>query len=284
MLLSFTKMHGLGNDFIVIDNREQRFQPEARTIRFLCDRHLGIGCDQLLLIENPPGTEADFSYRIFNADGGEVEQCGNGARCFARYVSEKVGFSGNIIRVQTLAGLIQLQILDNNQIRVNMGAPDFRAQAVDLHSRDPRLQYKDGAYFFYEPTLAPNPLKFRVASMGNPHASIICDTLEQAEVTQIGAFLNQDSLFKRGVNVGFMQILSPEQILLRVYERGAGETLACGSGACAAVVNGIRAGLLQQQVQVKLPHGDLSISWAGGDQPVYLQGGASFVFEGHITL
>ena len=276
MNLKFTKMHGAGNDFVVIDAINQTVALSAEQIRLIANRHFGVGCDQLLLVERPSHNDADFRYRIFNADGGEVEQCGNGARCFMHFVHHYGLTRASEIRVETAAGLITPRLEADGRVTVNMGAPRFAPDevpfAADSYAPDYTLLVDQQA------------IQVSVLSMGNPHAVQIVDNVDTAPVTELGALIEQHSRFPRRVNAGFMQIIDSGHIRLRVYERGAGETLACGTGACAAVVAGIQLGLLQTQVEVATRGGPLSIAWAGSDAPVWLTGPTAIVFEAELIL
>ncbi len=276
MNLRFTKMHGLGNDFMVIDGVRQSVALSASTIRQWADRHFGIGFDQLLLIEPAESTEADFRYRIFNADGGEVAQCGNGARCFARFVQDQGLSTRNPLRVRTAQDVLELFIQDDGQISVSQGVPRWSPTEIPLQVAEQALRYTLD--------VAGREVTFGAVSLGNPHAVVLVDALEQAEVASVGALLATHPQFPQGVNVGFMQVIQSDVIRLRVFERGVGETLACGSGACAAVAVGQRWGLLKSQVQVRLPGGELSIEWQAANQkaPLILTGPAIRVFEGVI--
>ncbi len=276
MQIEFTKMHGLGNDFVVIDAINQSIVLNDQQIRHIADRHFGVGCDQLLLVEPPQGEQAEFRYRIFNADGGEVEQCGNGARCFARFVVEKGLTQSQEIPVETAGGLIVLKLEDNGEVTVNMGVP----------VREPASLPFDAAVVAESYTIETSlgPLEIGAVSMGNPHAVLQVEDIEQAPVESLGPELESHPRFPQRVNVGFMQIESPQQIRLRVYERGAGETLACGTGACAAVAVGIIQGKLQESVKVGLPGGELVIRWPDKNGPLYMTGPATPVFEGKLTL
>ena len=276
MILNFSKMHGLGNDFIVIDGINQALDLDASQIRFLADRRFGVGCDQLLLVESPQSSDADFLYRIYNADGGEVEQCGNGARCFARFVRDKGLSQEQSIRVETESGLIVLNIEDDDQVRVNMGVPDLEPAHLPFDVAKKAISY--------ELELEGDFHQIAAVSIGNPHAVLRVDNIKRAPVETLGPQIESHRLFPRRVNVGFMQIISRDEIKLRVYERGAGETLACGTGACAAVVAGQIQGWLAETVKVSLPGGELVIRWAGGDNPLYMTGPATHVFEGQIEL
>ena len=274
MQINFTKMQGLGNDFVVIDAINQAIALTAEQIRFIADRHFGVGCDQLLLVERPVRENADFKYRIFNADGGEVEQCGNGARCFARFVRDKKLTDKSEVVVDTDAGQLLLRFDAEGLITVNMGIPKHAPAQIPLLMKEESL--------LYHVEIGGTPVNFAAVSMGNPHAVIQVEDVRQAPVETIGAQLEQHKLFPQRVNVGFMEVLSRREIQLRVYERGAAETLACGSGACAAVVAGIEQGLLDDKVGVSLPGGHLMIEWAGRGHPVLMTGPAVSVYEGQI--
>lgn len=276
--LPFTKMQGLGNDFMVIDRISHPVELSQAQIRQLADRHFGVGFDQLLLVDPPVTADADFNYRIFNADGGEVEHCGNGARCFARFVLDKGLAVRTPIRVRTSNRLLELAI-EGETVSVDMGAPDFdpaalpfAANAAERYTLDLVL---DGQHRQQE---------FFAVSVGNPHIVLLVDDVETAPVTTLGAALLAHPAFPQGVNVGFMQRLDRSNIRLRVYERGVGETIACGTGACAAVVCGIAAGLLDRQVNVQLRGGELLISWAGPGQSIMMCGPAATVYEGNVEL
>ncbi|MCB1617045.1 MAG: diaminopimelate epimerase [Pseudomonadales bacterium] len=276
MILRFTKMHGLGNDFVVIDLVTQRARLTEEQIRFLSDRHLGIGCDQLLLVEPPRTPEADFLYRIFNADGREVEQCGNGARCFARFVHENRLTAKNRILAETAGGLIELNLNNNATVTVNMGPPVFRPENIPFQAEQEASTYM----------LAINDTQYEISavSMGNPHAVLLVENTDSAPVKKIGSKIECHARFPNKVNVGFMQIVDRKHIRLRVYERGVGETRACGTGACAAVVSGIERGLLDKAVRVDLPGGSLQIEWQGRNKPVLMTGEATSVFRGQVRL
>ncbi len=268
-------MQGLGNDFIIIDNIHQTFAPDAGQIRHLSDRHFGIGFDQLLLVEKADG-DADFRYRIFNANGEEVEQCGNGARCFVRFVHEQGLTDKKTIRVETLQGIITPTLGTDGDISVNMGAPHFEPADIPFQASQRALTYP----------LIFNGKQIEICavSMGNPHAVQIVPDIEQAPVTSEGPLIATHPCFPKGVNAGFMQIIDRSHIKLRVFERGAGETLACGTGACAATVCGILLGKLNHDVLVSTSGGNLRICWQGGDQPVWMTGPAETVFTGEIEL
>lgn len=275
MKLKFTKMHGLGNDFVVLDGINQKIDLDRQQIRTLADRHFGIGCDQLLLVEKAEGT-ADFRYRIFNADGGEVEQCGNGARCFVRYVHEHGLTHKNEIRIETLSGVISPKLEVNGNVTVNMGKPQFEPDEIPFIAEKLELTYSL--------EIQGRLVTISAVSMGNPHAVLLVQNVDTAPVEVDGALIEVHPRFPKKVNVGFMQIVDRSRIRLRVFERGAGETLACGTGACAAVVVGIRLGLLDRQVTVSTRGGELTINWDGNDAPVWMTGPAVTVFEGEINL
>ena len=276
MRLPFVKMHGLGNDFVVLDGVRQNITLTSEQVRFLADRHFGIGCDQLLLVEPTLNPGALFRYRIFNADGSEVEQCGNGARCFARFVRDEGLTDSNHIPVETASGVIVLHIEDNGQVRVNMGEPRLEPKDIPFTATERCLDY----------SLDINGTAYDICavSMGNPHAVLRVDDVDCAPVNELGASIENHPRFPKRTNVGFMQVLSHEHIRLRVFERGAGETLACGTGACAAVVAGRLHGWLGDRVRVDLPGGSLHIQWSGEGHPVMMTGPASRVFSGHIDL
>ena len=275
MILKFTKMHGAGNDFVVIDGVRQKVELTPEQFRFLADRHFGVGCDQILLVEKPEHPEADFRYRIFNADGGEVEQCGNGARCFVRFVHDHKLTPKREIVVETYGGLIRPSLEADGRVTVNMGAPVF----------DPARIPFDGLGAVSEPLeVAGESLTISAVSMGNPHAVQVMDDVERAPVERLGPLIEHHPRFPKRVNAGFMQVMDRSHIRLRVFERGSGETLSCGTGACAAVVAGIRRGLLDSPVNVATHGGTLTIAWAGEDEPVLMTGPAITVFEGEIHL
>ncbi len=276
MSLNFTKMHGLGNDFVVFDAIGQNLKFSPDQIRLLADRRFGIGCDQVLLVEASDSEGVDFRYRIFNADGSEVQQCGNGARCFARFVRDKGLIDSDEIVVETASGLITLYIEDDGQVRVNMGVPDFRPAAL------PFMPLKEKRV--YELIVGDEPLSIGAVSMGNPHAVLQVNDVDSAPVSLLGPQIESHARFPERVNAGFMQVLGRDHIRLRVYERGSGETLACGTGACAAVAVGRLWDELDEQVRVDLPGGTLTIRWAGRGEPLWMSGPATTVFEGHIEL
>lgn len=276
MELSFTKMHGLGNDFMVVNAIDEPVILEADQIRQLADRHFGIGFDQLLMLSQPVDNGADVSYRIFNSDGGEVSQCGNGARCIAVYLYERGIITKQDIIAETREGLLTLHRLENGQVRVNMGVPRLEPAEIPINVSIRAREY----------TLAIDDenIKFVAVSMGNPHAVLTVEDVMQAPVETLGPVIQHDKLFPEGVNVGFMQVVDRSSIHLRVYERGAGETLACGSGACAAVVAGRLQEKLDESVKVGLNGGQLLVSWKGEGEPVFMTGPATFVYDGRVTL
>lgn len=276
MLLHFTKMHGLGNDFMVVDLVTQRARFDEACIRQLADRHFGIGFDQLLVVEPPRDPDMDFRYRIYNADGSEVENCGNGARCFARFVCDQRLTHKREIRVETQGGPLTLVIEDDGRVRVNMGAPRFAPAAVPFDAAEDRP--------LHDLEVDSDTLRVGVVSMGNPHAVLQVENVDSAPVERLGPAIESHPRFPRRVNAGFMQVVSRHAIRLRVYERGAGETLACGTGACAAVASGIRQGLLESPVDVELPGGSLTLEWAGDGEPLFMTGPAVRVFDGRVPL
>lgn len=269
-------MHGLGNDFVVIDAINQNIHLTPEQIRFIADRHFGVGCDQLLLVEKPLTQNADFGYRIFNADGGEVEQCGNGARCFARFVHDHGLSDKDEIAVETNTGIIYPCLEDNGQITVNMGAPKFDPASLPFNASGPESSYTL--------QLGNEEIDIGAISMGNPHAVYKVPNVDTARVETLGPAISHHPDFPQQVNAGFMQIVSPSHIRLRVYERGAGETLACGTGACAAMVVGVTWGKLEDSVKVDLLGGQLLIRWLGDGEPVWMTGPATHVFEGKINI
>ncbi|HMU90460.1 MAG TPA: diaminopimelate epimerase [Pseudomonadales bacterium] len=276
MRLRFTKMQGAGNDFMVVDLVTQQAVLTPTQIRQLADRHFGVGFDQLLLVEPPTDPGIDFKYRIFNADGGEVEQCGNGARCFARFVRDQRLSWKERITVETRGGLLELLLERDGSVTVDMGAPDFNPKALPFQAEAEALHYPL--------EVAGQTLEIGAVSMGNPHAVLVVDDVERAPVTTLGPAIGSHPRFPKGVNVGFMQIVDRTTIKLRVHERGAGETLACGTGACAAAVIGMRRGQLDGQVTVRLTGGELLIRWAGNGAHVWMSGPATRVYEGWIQL
>jgi diaminopimelate epimerase len=276
MTMKFTKMHGLGNDFVVIDAINQSLTLTPAQIRQLSDRHRGIGFDQLLLVEAATTPEADFRYRIYNADGGEVEQCGNGARCFMQFVREQGLTEESRLRVETLGGPLQIVQQADGQVSVDMGIP--RLDPSDIPFVAPARENS------YALDVLDQRLQIAAVSMGNPHAVLLVDAIETAPVASIGPAIEHHPRFPARANVGFMQIVDTERIRLRVHERGAGETLACGSGACAAVVAGRLWGRLSGCVKVVLMGGELVVSWAGEGEPVLMTGPATTVYQGRIDL
>jgi diaminopimelate epimerase len=280
MRLPFTKMHGLGNDFAVIDCVSQPLQPNAEQIAALADRHLGIGFDQLLLIEAGSSDQAEFRYRIFNADGSEVEHCGNGARCFAKYVHDKGLTQSNPVLVETVNRVLSLQLSQDGLVSVNMGAPNFDPASLPLQRKEEAQSYKTTV------TIAGQdlPIQFSAVSMGNPHAVIFVENCETAEVETIGPALGQHTDFPQGVNVGFLQIVTRNECRLRVYERGSGETLACGTGACAAVAAARSLDLVDSRVRVKLRGGELEIGYPGLGSELTMTGPAVTAYEGSVEL
>ena len=276
MQLKFTKMQGAGNDFVVIDGYSQSVALNANQIKEIANRYFGVGCDQLLMVEKSTSANVDFKYRIFNADGGEVEQCGNGARCFARFVAEKGLSNKQEIKVETASGVIVLQLQADKQVTVNMGAPIFEPARIPFNAANQQGQYAL--------SLDTQTVMISAVSMGNPHAVMVVDNVETANVAQLGPQIESHVNFPQRVNSGFMQVLNAHEINLRVYERGSGETLSCGTGACAAAVSGMQLGLLQSPVLVNTRGGKLSIAWAGEASPVMMTGPAEFVFEGQLEV
>jgi diaminopimelate epimerase len=285
VVLKFTKMQGAGNDFVVIDGVGRRVEITAQLAKRLADRHLGVGCDQVLLVEKPQRPDADFRYRIWNADGGEVEQCGNGARCFVRFVHDKGLTKKKEIHVETLSGVIVPRLEADGQVTVDMGAPQFDPERVPFDARG--LQPVLGGRR-WPLELPGSEANVAVLSMGNPHAVQTVADVDSAPVTTEGPLIERHPRFSRRVNAGYMQLVTRAHIRLRVWERGAGETLACGTGACAAVVAGIREGLLGDAVRVDTRGGRLTIRWAGGENDpncaVWMTGPAVAVFEGEIEI
>jgi diaminopimelate epimerase len=276
MTLAFTKMHGLGNDFVVIDAINQTVFLTPEQIRLLADRHLGIGFDQLLLVETTSLPDADFRYRIFNADGGEVGQCGNGARCFMQFVHEQGLTRKDELQIETAGGPLQLSRTTDGQVTVNMGVPRLEPAEIPFQAPLRNTTY----------TLEVNATRLEIAalSMGNPHAVLLVDAIDSAPVAELGPLVESHPRFPERVNVGFMEIVDTGTVRLRVYERGAGETLACGSGACAAVVAGRLQERLSATVKVLLKGGELVVSWSGAGHPVLMTGSATTVYQGRIDL
>ncbi|WP_047048874.1 diaminopimelate epimerase [Vibrio mexicanus] len=275
MHFHFSKMHGLGNDFMVVDCITQNIFFSPDLIRRLADRHTGVGFDQLLVVEAPYDPETDFHYRIFNADGSEVEQCGNGARCFARFVRMKGLTNKFSINVSTKKGKMVLNIEEDDQVTVNMGVPEFEPSKIPFRAKQTEKTYilRTDEYTLF----------CGAVSMGNPHVVTVVDDVDTADVDTLGPLLESHERFPERVNAGFMQVVSREEVRLRVYERGAGETQACGSGACGAVAVGIVQGLLDSKVTVHLPGGDLQIEWQGPGKPLFMTGPATHVFDGQLT-
>ena len=273
--LRFTKMQGLGNDFVVIDGVRQAVSLSTAQVRALADRHFGVGCDQLLLLEAPRRPDADFTYRIFNADGGEVEQCGNGARCAARFVHEQGLSDKATLAFDTLGGLIRPRLLADGQVEVEMGVPCFEPARIPFEAPQQALDYAldvDG-----------QTVSVAALAIGNPHVVLRVPDVASAPVATLGPLIEAHARFPRRVNVGFLHIVSRREGRLRVYERGAGETLACGSGACAAFVAGVRWGLFDAAARLHLPGGALDLAWAGPGTPVLMTGPAVTVFEGVLA-
>lgn len=276
MRVPFVKMHGLGNDFVVFDGVSRTVPLDPERVRAIADRHFGIGCDQVLLVEPPTTPDAHFAYRIFNADGSEVAQCGNGARCFARFVREQALCSNDDIIVDTCAGRMVLHLQPDGEVKVNMGVPRHRPAEIPFRAAAEAPSYPlliDGS-----------ELTLGVVSLGNPHAVLVVDDVDSASVAALGSRIECDPAFPERVNVGFLAPVDRHHVRLRVFERGVGETLACGSGACAAAVVGIEQGLLDDPVRVDLPGGSLQVEWGGRGQPAFLIGPAVTVFEGTIEL
>jgi len=277
MQLRFTKMHGLGNDFMVIDAISQKVRLNAELVRELADRNRGVGFDQLLVVEPPSEPDMDFDYRIFNADGSEVEHCGNGARCFAQFVREKGLVLRDRINVKTARGKAVLKITGRDLVEVDMGEPELEPAQIPMLAESKSILYRleiDGE----------GEIEVGAVSMGNPHAVVLVDSVDTAPVSELGPILESHARFPNRANIGFMEIVSRSEIRLRVYERGAGETQACGTGACAAVVSGVLRGLLDSDVNVRLPGGDLQISWQGEGTSVMMTGPVASVYEGQIYL
>jgi len=276
MLLRFTKMHGLGNDFMVLDLVSQHAHIQPRHVQAWADRHTGVGFDQLLIVEPPGNPDVDFRYRIFNADGSEVEQCGNGARCFARFVLDKRLTAKRRIRVETRGGIIELRVRTDGQVSVDMGPPRLAPAQIPFQADSEQRSYRvdvDG-----------QQVELAAISMGNPHAVLRVENVDSAPVHELGPRLEHHPRFPQRVNVGFLQVIDRHQARLRVWERGAGETRACGTGACAAAVATIRQGWMDSPVQLDLPGGRLSIEWTGPGRPVIMTGPAVRVYEGQIRL
>lgn len=274
MLLPFTKMHGLGNDFIVLEVRNEADVPDPATLRRLADRHTGIGFDQALIIHPPRHSGTDVFYRNFNADGSEVEQCGNGARCVASLVAHQRG--AERLTMENIAGIVHAQLLADGRVSIDMGVPDFTPSALPFSA--------DRQDLAYDIEVNGAQQSIGAVSMGNPHAVLTVADVLTAPVETLGPALESHSRFPRRVNVGFMQIVSPSHIRLRVYERGVGETRACGTGACAAVAVGRLRGVLTERVRVDMPGGELQIDWAGAGQPLWMTGPTAHVFDGRVEI
>jgi diaminopimelate epimerase len=280
MKVHFTKMHGIGNDFIVLDHTKSPFQLSKEVIQSLSHRQRGVGFDQLLVVEKTTLEDVDFKYRIFNKDGGEVEQCGNGARCFYRFVKDKHLTDKVSIRVETKSGVIELTEDNERMIEVNMGEPIFNPKLIPFLSESEKNEYPISIDLPHQ----EETLNMAILSMGNPHAVITVKDTHTAPVTTLGPYLESHKLFPKRVNVGFMEIITPHHIRLRVFERGVGETLACGTGACAAVVSGIKSQSLSSPVKVDMQGGSLSIDWKGSGHPVMMKGPAVTLYEGDIEI
>lgn len=274
--VAFTKMHGLGNDFMVIDNLSQTLELNKETIRDWSDRHTGIGFDQLLVVNPPSVSEAQFDYQIFNADGNEVEHCGNGARCFARFVFDRGLTLDQSIKVMTRSGLITLDLQANGEVTVLMGILDFRPASIPFVAEKEAL--------FYDLDVAGETYQVGVTSIGNPHVLLQVEDIERADVQALGSLIESHERFPNRVNVGFMKIIDRKRIYLRVFERGVGETRACGTGACAAVAIGHLQGLLDKTVTVTLPGGNLLVNWRNENTSIEMTGPCSTVFEGHTRM
>lgn len=276
MLMKFTKMHGLGNDFVVIDAVTQNVRTTASMVRRLADRKTGIGCDQVLIIEPPSAVDVDFNYRIFNCDGAEVEQCGNGARCLARFVHDRQLTGKKSIKVQTSNRVMTLNLISKNLVAVDMGIPELDPPAIPFQASEPAP--------LYDIEVNGQVQRIAAVSMGNPHAVVTVADVETAPVAELGAALESHERFPNRVNVGFMQIVDRSEIKLRVFERGVGETEACGSGACAAAVAAIQQQLVDSPVTVHLTRGSLKIDWKGSGHPLIMSGPAKTVFHGRIRI
>ncbi len=276
MRISFTKMHGLGNDFVVIDTIAQPIKPSREQVRHLADRRRGVGCDQVLLVSRPASADVDFRYRIFNADGGEVEQCGNGARCFARFVRDRQMTDKDEIAVETVAGVIRPRLEADGSVSVDMGRPRFEPRDIPFLAPERAVDYSL--------RVQGEVLTIGAVSMGNPHAVVRVEKADSAPVASLGPLIEAHERFPRRVNVGFMEVVDRSHIRLRVFERGVGETLACGTGACAAVCVGRSWSVLDEAVTVDLPGGRLEVRWDGQEGAVWMTGPAEAVFEGEIDL
>ena len=284
MRIPFTKMHGAGNDFVVLDATRGPLGLSPAHYRFLGDRHRGVGADQILTVGPSPAAGIDFEYSIHNADGNQVEQCGNGARCFARFVREQGLSDKTRLRVKTMKGVIEPELHADGRVTVDMGPPSFDLHAIGFDAQGLEAQALGDGQYWPLSLNATDSVRIGAVSMGNPHAVQLVDDVDSAPIPAQGPLIQQHARFIHQVNAGFMQIVNRQQVRLRVYERGVGETLSCGSGACAAVVAGIRWGLLDAQVDVHTRGGVLTIAWAGGDAPVLMTGPATTVYRGEIEL
>ncbi|MDN3638125.1 diaminopimelate epimerase [Simiduia curdlanivorans] len=276
MRLRFSKMHGLGNDFVMIDAISQKVRLSPEKVRKLADRRFGVGCDQVLIVEEPSNPDVDFRYRIYNADGSEVENCGNGARCFATFVRERKLTGKNSIKVETSAGIMELHVTNGDEVRVDMGAPILAPAEIPFIAPAQAPSYSL--------TLGSEHFTIGAVSMGNPHCVLVVESAANAEVERLGPLLETHPDFPKKANIGFMEVVSRNEINLRVFERGAGETLACGTGACAAVVAGRLRDLLDSSVTVNLPGGSLTIEWAGDASSVLMTGPTAQVFQGQVKI
>ena len=287
MRIEFTKMQGAGNDFVVLDETQKRLGLSLAQYRFLADRHFGVGADQILTVRPSPEASIDFEYVIHNADGAEVEQCGNGARCFARFVRDQGLTSKDRLRVQTLGGVIEPELMADGRVTVNMGVPVFELSQIPFDGAGLQPQATGGWQKWsldLVNSARASSVDVAVVSMGNPHAVLLVDDVDTSPVVDWGPLIESHARFPKRVNAGFMQLIDRSHIKLRVFERGVGETLACGSGACAAVVAGIRWGVLDNTVDVQTRGGNLSIFWVGGTSPVMMTGPATTVFHGEIDI
>ena len=276
MQLAFTKMHGLGNDFIVFDVQRPEQVPSAMTLRRLADRRTGIGFDQALVLEPPRRAGSDVYYRIFNADGSEVEQCGNGARCIARLVASRAAVRDRALNMDSPGGLVNARLRPDGLVSVAMGVPDFAPRALPFDAEQEAPSYRI--------ELPSGPVEFGAVAIGNPHAVIRVRSVRDAPVDTVGPAMENHARFPRRVNVGFLEIVGPDHVRLRVFERGVGETQACGTGACAAVAVGRRHGPLAEEVRVDVPGGRLIVQWPGPGEPIWLTGPAETAFEGHVEI
>jgi len=276
MRLSFTKMQGAGNDFVMLDGVRQKLHLTSEQIRRLADRRFGVGADQVLMVEPAQDSDADFRYRIFNSDGGEVEQCGNGARCIARLVASRVADRERMLALDSPGGIVNARLRADGLVSVAMGVPDFRPASLPFEAPEEAPGYSV--------SLPGGPVEFGAVSVGNPHAVIRVRSVKDAPVDSVGPAMENHPRFPRRVNVGFLEIVAPDHVRLRVYERGVGETRACGTGACAAVAIGRRHGPLAEEVRVDVPGGRLIVQWPGPGEPIWLTGPAETAFEGHVDI